>query len=67
MSGIEIPMKFYHGPGGSDLNVLRDWFAGMAMQGIMAAKANGSPAWIAILSYDQADAMLAEKAKREEG
>lgn len=47
--------------GGMDL---RDWFAGMALQGIVAnPEANGSIEEIAHYSYRYSDAMLAERAK----
>ena len=43
---------------------LRDWFAGMALQGIVAnPEASGSIEEIAHYSYRYADAMLAERAK----
>ena len=44
---------------------LRDHFAGMAMQGLLAADYND---WdyekLALTSYEQADAMMAEREKR---
>ena len=45
---------------------LRDHFAGLAMQGIVVSR----PTWedtrrIAFTSYEQADAMLAERGKNE--
>lgn len=46
---------------------LRDWFAGQALAGLMAEKDNVS-APINILTgtaYEYADAMLAERAKKE--
>lgn len=57
---------------------LRDHFAGLAMQGIYASPtivrfADGTPApdkltneAIAQIAYEQADAMLAERGKRDE-
>jgi len=44
---------------------LRDYFAAAAMQGAMAADANGSYAHIVVvrLAYQHADAMLLERAK----
>lgn len=42
---------------------LRDWFAGMALQGLIASGANGS-ARDAIESYTIADRMILERAKR---
>jgi hypothetical protein len=45
---------------------LRDHFAGLAMQGVVVSR----PTWedtrrIALTSYEQADAMLAERSKRK--
>lgn len=41
---------------------LRDWFAGMAMQGYFAAQENWSyPLDIARVAYEYADAMLAAR------
>ena len=43
---------------------LRDWFAGMALQGIMAGKEfrpKLGPDELAIVCYETADAMLAER------
>jgi hypothetical protein len=50
---------------------LRDHFAGLAMQGLLSADATadlGRPICesIAYLAYDQADAMLAEREKRND-
>lgn len=47
---------------------LRDWFAGQALAGLLANATLGSePAGeIARWSYETADAMLAERAKRQE-
>jgi len=45
---------------------LRDWFAGMALQGIMAGKEfrpKLGPDELAIVCYETADAMLAERNK----
>ena len=46
---------------------LRDHFAGLAMQGVVVSR----PTWedtrrIALTSYEQADAMLAERSKRDD-
>jgi hypothetical protein len=46
---------------------LRDRFAGLAMQGVVVSR----PTWedtrrIALTAYEMADAMLAEKGKRDE-
>jgi hypothetical protein len=46
---------------------LRDHFAGLAMQGLVVSR----PTWedtrrIALTSYEQADAMLAERGKRDD-
>lgn len=43
---------------------LRDWFAGMALQGLLAepANTNANPAQIAAWAYDHADAMLRQRA-----
>ena len=41
---------------------LRDWFAGMAMQGFMASSAKACPQTCRA-AYQMADAMLAERAK----
>lgn len=52
---------YIHGQPGMDL---RDLFAGMALQGIVAnPEAGGSIEEIAHYSYRYADAMLAERAK----
>ena len=51
---------------GSDGNSKRDWFAGMALTGMLTGTTvwNGdSPRRIAIEAYEIADAMLAERAK----
>ena len=46
-----------------------DWFAGMALQGLLAAEAGGfsygSPLEVARFAYDQAAAMIAEQKKRQ--
>lgn len=43
---------------------LRDWFAGQALAGLMAANLSAdSPENWALASYTMADAMLAERAK----
>ena len=46
---------------------MRDHFAGLAMQGVVVSR----PTWedtrrIALTSYEMADAMLAERSKRDE-
>ena len=48
---------------------LRDWFAGMAMQGILSAdtKENLSVDVVARIAYDQADAMLISEEYHEKG
>ena len=43
---------------------LRDWFAGMALQGLLAGSENMSIDTAARLSYTAADMMIAERAKR---
>ena len=67
--GVDAP---YEGIGGG--MSLRDWFAGMAMHGILAGPiAAGNicggerwgAAWIALMAVEIADAMLAERAKHE--
>ena len=45
---------------------LRDHFAGMAMQGFLTADPYVECAKCAKYSYEQADAMLAEREKRDE-
>ena len=45
---------------------LRDWFAGMAMQGILASGDDNDSKVIAIGSYGVADAMLDEREKSQE-
>ena len=42
---------------------LRDWFAGMAMQGLCVDRFNTGTEGIARMAYMQADAMLAESNK----
>lgn len=47
---------------------LRDWFAGMALQGLLARTSlgdYGGKANIAIDAYAMADAMLAERSKQQ--
>lgn len=48
---------------------LRDYYAGQAMRGILSHSRDKSPPWtpdeVAVDAFDQADAMIAEKAKRE--
>ena len=41
---------------------LRDWFAGLAMQGLLAAQANGP---LASMAYEMADAMLRAREAKE--
>lgn len=43
---------------------LRDWFAGMALQGILSANYNVDQT-VAREAYASADAMIAERAKRK--
>lgn len=42
---------------------LRDWLAGMAMQGLLAGDSSNTPDVCAEWAYKYADAMLAEKSK----
>lgn len=46
---------------------LRDWFAGMAMAAMLARRPGERPYGVdgAIAAYNHADAMLAERARRE--
>lgn len=44
---------------------LRDWFAGMALQGIMSAKMGYSPWEAAKWAYGYADAMIEERNKEQ--
>ncbi len=44
---------------------LRDYFAGLAMQGMMQGVEEPNGEWIARRSYDVADAMLARRRKRK--
>jgi hypothetical protein len=37
---------------------LRDWFAGQALMGLMARDTKFNPDQLALVSYEQADAML---------
>ncbi len=48
---------------------LRDWFAGQALSGLCAIDAMTGPdnAFIARFAYNVADAMMAERAKTQEG
>jgi len=69
------PATIAHGKRLASGMTLRDWFAGMAMQGIYACpvqlyRADGTPmpdpltsADIAKMAYEEADAMLAEREK----
>ena len=50
---------------------LRDWFAGMALQGYLtrsgdqlSEQAGQNPSFVAAWSYENADAMLAEREKK---
>lgn len=52
---------FYNGKLGGQLDhgmTLRDWFAGMAMQGMLAAAENHNTDELAVYAFDVADAML---------
>ena len=51
---------------GADGMSLRDWFAGLAMQGILASGDDNDSKVIAIGSYGVADAMLDEREKSQE-
>lgn len=42
---------------------LRDWFAGQALVGLLAGADFGSPEQFATMSYEAADALLAERSK----
>ena len=42
---------------------LRDWFAGMALQGMLAQGGEASPTDYAMAAFRMADAMLAERNK----
>ena len=43
---------------------LRDWFAGMALQGLLACSTvNGAPKDLVMDAYDYANMMLAERGK----
>jgi hypothetical protein len=45
---------------------LRDWFAGQALAGLMASNLNEQSAkTLALLSYEQADAMIDERQKKK--
>ena len=52
-------------PGGTAFSApgmtLRDWFAGMAMPGLLASHTGGTTRGFADLAYEIADAMLAER------
>ena len=61
--GAAFPYPY--GPQGAPGMSLRDWFAGLAMQGFRANEdgfSTDDPV-VAKWSYEQADAMLAERAK----
>ena len=47
-------------------NDLLDFFAAMALQGLIAAHHESSPAVMAKVSYDLAEAMIKEKGERNE-
>lgn len=47
----------------SDGMTLRDWFAGMAMQGLLVRYGDQSALGCAGLSYEYADAMIEEREK----
>jgi hypothetical protein len=56
----------HHGNDEQEGMSLRDWFAGMALQGYLAAPddgaiARGNPAVVAEWAYGAADAMIAER------
>lgn len=65
--GPAFPAMRYEFGGEDDGMTLRDWFAGMAMQGALAGCATRGEVvdWkeLAGLSYDIADAMIAEREK----
>jgi hypothetical protein len=60
--------EFLYGPGGfptgGDGMSLRDWFAGMAMVGIIDASNVAFQAEVAGFAYRMADAMLAKRGKK---
>jgi hypothetical protein len=49
-----------------DKDKLRDHFAGLAMQGMLVGIGDWDDEKIAFLSYNMADSMLAEKARRDD-
>lgn len=60
-------MKFYPEHVDQQIRNLRDWFAGMALQGMLSADysdAISNPFKAAHWAYQNADAMLAERAKQ---
>ena len=46
---------------------MREWYAGMALDGLMVAFPTNSPEQLAKWAFDFADAMIAEAAKRKDG
>jgi uncharacterized protein YodC (DUF2158 family) len=58
--GNSIPITEY-----SSGMTLRDWFAGMALQGMLSWSCKGSPDEFAALAYENADAMLAARGTHE--
>lgn len=72
MSDPAFPVPMVPYPGGGSMNVdfkgmsLRDWYAGLAMQGWLATFVNEDPRphQLAGLSFDIADAMIAARASR---
>lgn len=64
------PGESYQGHGPCDGITLRDWFAGLAMQGLLAAQIHGfndRPANgpFASMAYEMADAMLKARENKE--
>ena len=55
-----------HGPSNYDGMTLRDWFAGQALIGELAAANMATSEALARCSYGMADAMLAERNRRNE-
>ena len=69
--GPAYPVKYQDGAGGyeqADGISIRDYFAAAAMQGLMAypIPASPTPDVIAEWAYEQADAMLAARERKEE-
>jgi hypothetical protein len=65
-SNLEVHRNFNNLKEKYSIESLRDKFAGLAMQGLLASNNNWSEDDIAMSAYEQADAMLKERSKSDE-